>query len=467
MAPRIASLLIALIAASAVGASTTPPVAIEPADEVIVETFLEHARTAAAKLTAEHFRDKQEPEMLCWVELKEMYMSLVAYKLTGDVTHMAELAEAIDNMRKAVTPGPDGYLGWRGKPVKTRLDPKRPGLEYDDIQTSFRAVWLFSLFVEAVDAEPRLKERFGHLRQPLIELMTDHLVKKWDARGYWVDLGAEGGTYRINNVPAAWDHRSLPWEKTSIAVDGLLALHRATGEDAYLKRAIKIGTIFKRRLKFTDGRYSWWNWAPLGRWDVHPDKPDKWTSWINASPIGGWYTVEAGIAAALYNHGVVFDRTDMERFTRTQVGVCWNGDPDKPVYRTVFDAPSNRKGQVFLCADLAPFSEKLADFIFRGRIRQHRIDKRESGWQGGVLTAPWLWSKYVAAPACAGGKPMYPAVGERFLAKAANREFVETHRFEVTEPGYEMPLIPSRAKSLPDAPDPADSAVRLVGDRAE
>jgi hypothetical protein len=36
------------------------------------------------------------------------------------------------------------------------------------------------------------------------------------------------------------------------------------------------------------------------------------------------------MAEALYDHGVVFDRTDIDRFLATQIGVCWNGSCDAP-----------------------------------------------------------------------------------------------------------------------------------------
>jgi hypothetical protein len=433
------------------------PLILDEKDKAVSARFREHARAFAAKLTAEHFAAVEEAEMLCWMELRQMNLSLIAYELGGDVTHLRDFAKAQENLRSSLKKGPDGFLAWRGKAIVARRDPNRPDIQTDDIQTAFRAVWVLSRFVEIINADEGLQKEFGPLRAPLVDLMENHLVKKWNDRGYWVDLGAEGGTYRMNNLVPPGNCVSLPWEKLSIAVDGLLALHRATGHDEHMQRVIQIGSLFKRRLQLTDGRYMWYRWVPLGKWDINPSNPDKWATWIGRSPIDGWYDVEVGIAVALYHHGVVFDRTDMERFTKTQVGVCWNGDANDPQYLNCEGKPSDRKGQRYLCQGLAPFSEKLAAFLYTGAMQQERLDKKDSDWSGGILAGDWLRSKYVDLPKAAGGKPIYAAVGKRFLDKEDNRKLVEKLKFEVAEPGFKMPMTPGAMKPMPEAPDPKES----------
>jgi hypothetical protein len=435
----------------AAGVPDRPHVSDEK-DKAVLGEFREHARREAAKLTAEHFQQKEEPEMLCWVELKQMRMSLVAYELTGEVDHLRDFARALENLRSALRRGPDGFLGWRGKPIEPLRDPAKPDVEIDEIQTSFRAVGVLSHFVEIVDGEDRLKREFGHLREPLVDLMESHLVKKWDARGRWVDLGPVGGVYRWN---AAYVPKkaglSLPWEKLSIAVDGLLRLCRVTGNDEYMRKAIKLGTRMKRCMQLQDGRYLWYNWVPAGEWDVHPDDPNKWKSWLGRSPIAAWYSTTAASAILLYHHGVVFDRTDVERILKTQMEVCWNGDVENPEYFNVEGKPM-KPGQRFLCQDLAPFSKKLASFAFGGTMQQERFDRRESPWQGGVIAMGYLQCKYLDLPRAVGGRRMYAEYGERFMADEANREFVEQHAFEVVEPGFQIPTTPQQMDPMPEAP---------------
>lgn len=454
-APCAAAEAVATESKSAPAAAAAPRIAVsDEKDQVVLEKFYGHARTFAAKLTAEHFQAKEEPEMLCWLELKHMNMSLVAYEFTGDLVHLRDFATALANLRASLKKGPDGFLGWYGKPIKDRRDPARPEAQSDDIQTSFRAVWVLSRFLEIVQREERLKAEFGALREPLLDLMENHLVRKWHDRLYWVDLGPDGGIYRMNNIKPPGNAISLPWEKLSIAVDGLLALYRVTGNDLYMERIVKIGTLFKRRLQLIEGRYQWYRWVPLGKWDIHPTNPDKWATWIGRSPLASWYDVEVGIAVALYHHGVVFDRKDMDRFVKNQVGVAWNGDAEKPEFFNCEGKPSDRKGQQFLCPALAPFSEKLAAFLFTGTLQKERVDKSGSDWQGGVLASSWLWDKYVMMPASAGGKPMYADHGKRFLAKEENRKLAESLGFEVVEPGFKMPLTPAQMAPMPEAAQP-------------
>jgi len=437
------------------GATAIRPEVTDEKDAIILAKLREHARGEAAKLTAEHFQTKEEPEMLCWVELKQMNMSLVAYELSRDVTHLRDFAAALASLRASLRKGPDGFLGWRGKPIKSLRDPAHPDAEIDEIQTSFRAVAVLSRFVEIVEAEDRLRSEFGHLRPALIDLMENHLVRKWEARGYWVDLGDRGGVYRWNAAYLPGKAGiSLPWEKLSIMVDGLLGLYRATGNDDHMRKAVMIGTRHKRCMQMKDGRYLWYNWVPAGKWDVHPDDPAKWKSWLGRSPIAGWYSAEAGIAVALYHHGVVFDRTDIERILKTQMEVCWNGDAESPEYLNVEGKPSNRKGQRFLCPALAPFSDRLAAFVFTGPLQQERVAKSDNAWHGGVIAADWLWDKYVMFPAARGGRPMYAEHGARFLAKRENRNLVERLTFEVTEPGFQMPMTPQQMDPMPEAPAP-------------
>jgi hypothetical protein len=162
---------------AATPAPSAPAGIIDPADRAIVAAFRAHARSEAARLTAEHFQAVAEPEMIGWVELKQMAMSLVAYELSGDVEHVRDFARTLENLRSVLRKGPDGLLGWRGRPIKPLLDPARSDAEVDEIQTTFRAVAVIGRFVEIVDAEARLKQEFGPLREPLVDLLENHLVK--------------------------------------------------------------------------------------------------------------------------------------------------------------------------------------------------------------------------------------------------------------------------------------------------
>ena len=428
-----------------------PVAAIEdPQDRAILEALVGHARALAAKLTRERFAAQRETEMLCWTEFPQMDVLLTAYELTGDVEHLRGFAQALTNLLPLLRTAPDGFRGWLGPFIESRRDPKDPEAEADEIQKSFRAVTIFSRFLEIVAREERLRAEFGEWHPRLLDLMENHLVKKWDARGNWMDLGDRGGIYRLNDVhyrPTI----SMPWEKLVFPVQGMLALFRVTGRDFYLRRAVAMGTLFKRTLVFEDGRYRWYRWVPFGDWDIHPAQPNRWASWIGYSPLAQWYRAEVDLAVDLYHHGLVFDRTDMDRFVRTQMEVAWNGDPESPVYQMIHGKPSDRPNQVFLADALAPFDAKLAEFCFVRR-RSERFEKRNNEWQGGVLAREWLRQKFIVLPAAAGGEPAWARFGEQFRSNPENRAWLERIAFTVEPPGFRMPMSPAQMDPMPRAP---------------
>jgi hypothetical protein len=153
---------------------------------------------------------------------------------------------------------------------------------------------------------------------------------------------------------------------------------------------------------------------------------------------------------ALYHHGLVFDRADIGRFLKTQMEMCWNGDPANPKWARV-DGSTSDKYMVgsYVCPALAPFSDKLAGFIYAGPGQQERIDKAAHSWGGGVLAMGWITGKHVDLPAAKGGQPMYPQAGVRFLVKQENRDLLKSLQFAVAGAGYTPPRTPSAMKNMP------------------
>lgn len=61
----------------------------------------------------------------------------------------------------------------------------------------------------------------------------------------------------------------------------------------------------------------------------------KWKNWVGPEPKGQWFAATIGSVVLLYHHGIVFDKTDVERFRKTQMEVAWNGDGENPKYAMV------------------------------------------------------------------------------------------------------------------------------------
>ena len=449
-------MVVVLVGLGAVLTAAEPLKIEDPKDRQIVAAFLKHADAAPNTLTAEYCKKQaaEDPESYCWVVLKYQRLPLTAFQLTGDAKYLDLFVKSFENLRAAMTTSADGFLDWHGKPLSTFQDASKPEYKYDVIITSFSAICVLSDFVETTGQDAALKEKYAAQRAAYLELMEKHLVKKWDPRGDYVDLGARGAVYR---APAGLkeDKARLtqPHNKHSLLIRGFLALYRATGNDEYMRKAVKLGTRFKRCLTLKDGHYEWNYWDPAGAWDVLPSDKSKWKHWIGVEHRGGYYASTLEQAVDLSQFGVVFSKEDMDRFLKTQLEKCWNGDLANPKWARVDGTTSDKYMQGdYLCSALAPLSPKVEEFCYSGPRQDERVKNASHSWQGAVVADGWLTGKYVELPKARGGKQVYEEFGRKFRAKPENQAFLKEVEFEVTGEGYRAPKTPAEMKDMPQEP---------------
>ncbi|MBN2583816.1 MAG: hypothetical protein JXL80_12180 [Planctomycetes bacterium] len=441
--------------AAAEGAKIT-----DPKDKQIVEAFLGHTANVPKTVNAEACRKTtaEECEGLIWTVMPYVEMPLVAYEVTGDAKHLDTFVTAMENLRGAMTKGGDGYLGWYGKPLSSFQNPKDPGKKVDVIINTYRAMELLGRFLTLTEADPALARKYAEQRKTYLDLAENHLAKKWVARGNCVDLGKGGAIFRTH-AALKEDKGNLtqPHNKHAIIISGLLSLYRATGKDEYAKLAVELGTRFKRSLTLKDGHYEWNYWDPAGEWDVLPSNPSKWKHWIGVEHKGGYYSASLSQAVLLYEHGLVFDREDMARFVKTQTEKCWNGSMDSPKWARVDGTTSDKYMQgSYMCAALAPLSEKVAAFVYGGRGQEERLAAATHGWQGGPVACGWVDGKFVAMPRSKSSKQPSLDIGKKFLGTAAGKKAAKSLDFEVKGSGYAAPQAPGQMKPMPKALDPKD-----------
>lgn len=445
MHPRLIPHTLSMIAGLSIGQSlSAAPIEISnPVDQEIYDQFLKHAHTEVQALSEEHFASVEQVEDISWIDFAKMEMSLAAFEFSEDLSYLQDFVDAFDRLNNArLVKDRDGLLGWRGPAYVPSRHPDHPLQPINEIQTEFRGAGMLARFVELLDQSPKAESRFGELRESYLDLAENHLVKKWDVRGAYVDLGTTGAIYRYSAdyKPDRADI-TLPHEKQGPIIETLLRLYRVTGNDLYMRKAIKMGTWLKHVLALTDGRYTWSYWSPVGEWDIDPDDSNKWKHWIGNEPKGVWYSVTVGSAMLLYQHGFVFDQTDLDRFLKTQLEVCWDGDLENRETLTVLG--HKPMSQTFVAPSLAPFDERIEQFIFEGTGLQQRLDNASSSWKGGVNASDWLFQKHVMLPVTKKGIRFYQKYGDRFLASPENAEFVKELKFEVTPPGRLPPQTPT------------------------
>ena len=298
------------------GARGEPPTVTDPSDRRVLDAFLAHAETAGARCTPERMaRFASQPEDITWQGSRYIKMALAAYRLTGKAKYLDMFVQRMDTLCQCLKTGPDGFRGFYGLPLKLFRHPGHPNRQADVMLTSFVVAGLMADFARAAQANDALKAKYAKAAERYLDVAENHLVKKWDARGRYKDLGDDGAVY-ITHADLKPVKASLtqPHNKHSKIAKALISLHAATGNDAHLVKAIKLGTRFKRSLTRVGGHYKWNYWDPAGAWDIDPANRAKWKHWIGAEHRGGYYSLSLAQAVRLYELGLVFDRTDIDRF---------------------------------------------------------------------------------------------------------------------------------------------------------
>jgi len=431
------SVLLLALAVPCLGA----PTITDPTDRQIVAAFLRHVDGSARDCTPERMaKFASQPEDITWQASLYIELPLVAYRLTGDGKYLDAFTTRMDALFACLTKGPDGFLGWYGLPLSLFRHPDHPDRKVDVIITSFTLARLAAEFAAIVQADPALAAKHGKAAARYLDIAEQHLVLKWDARGCYRELPDGGAVYTthpdLKPVKAAL---TQPHNKHSKIIRSLLTLYAATGKDAYVIKAIRLGVRFKRCLRLVDGRYVWNYWDPAGPWDVNPEKKGEWKHWMGAEHRGGYYGLSLSQAVLLYEHGLLFDREDMDRFVKTQTTVCWNGDAARPQWKRVDGRGSD---QVYLCSALSPFDERIYAMAYGPRAQAERLKGKDHSWQGSVVAMGWLEFKLLTWPRWKGGEPAEADVVAPFLAKPANRALLEKLTFDVTAPGYRPRLAP-------------------------
>jgi len=424
-----------------------PELQLSAEDRAILTAFVGHASAFPGKQTVEGLKAKC-PDIFAWIDFRALNCLNIAYELTGDPIYLDQLRDAFRLYRQTMSTGPDEYLSWYGSPTPPRIPKDNPNVQIDEIQMNFRAIGLLARWIELARSNPAYAEANAATIKEYLALMEEHLYPKWDARGFYHDLGNKGGAYGGLDYPLE-GRVTLSFEKLSIMVDGLLALHRVTDNPLYLRRALALGAWFKNNLSLKDGHYEWMSWCPAGKWDVSPDKPDAWkTSWIAPDPNSEWYVTALSIALNFYQHGLLFTDEDLQRFVKTQKERCWNGDLENPVYRTVggVSGADNKyvKGR-FLSFQIAHYDPVLTQLAFHGLHEAEVRANASSEWKGGINAQDYVREKYLLHDRIQKQPQPYRKIGERFLADPENRAYHERLFFEVREPGATTPLKPSEA----------------------
>ena len=162
--------VVLLIGLAAVAAGAAQPIKVTDAkDQQIFDSFLVQVTTVPQTISREHCKemaeeDAEETEAMTWRVMPYLRMPLTAYRITGDPKYLDVFVQTFENMRSALTKGPDGFLGWYGKTDPDYRDPKDPDRRIDAIISSFSTADTVCDFLALVAVDSGLSTRYATKR---------------------------------------------------------------------------------------------------------------------------------------------------------------------------------------------------------------------------------------------------------------------------------------------------------------
>ncbi|MBI3830696.1 MAG: hypothetical protein HY291_14335 [Planctomycetes bacterium] len=280
-----------------------------------------------------HLRS-DEGEAFCWHASYSADDFLTAYEAYGDPKWLEEAAEYYDFYLTKLKKDPDGYEGWIGPTITNTPEIQEDALVGDAVLCRHLVG-----FAEIVLKDEALKKRFGEKAQHYVDLCTRMLWEKWNKRGCYYEDAAGWGSYRthgrsIDTQSGKWLERpdtilSQPLNKSADAAIVLLRLWRITGKPEYRERVERIFTRAKQIFLYypEDDRVVWHYWTPHAPFDIEGKAPRHWCGVHPERP--GYQSAEVSMFVEVYNSGLVFDKTDLERIIRTNHFMA-QGDGKKP-----------------------------------------------------------------------------------------------------------------------------------------
>jgi len=262
-------------------------------------------------------------EQFCWHAVGGTGEFLDAYEVYGDDRWLEEASKYYDFFIGKLHKDPDGYEGWIGDPIGDR----GAELSTDEVVGDSLLCAPLARFAEIVMKDPKLQPKFGATAKRYLDLATRICWEKYNKRGcYYEDAAGWGSYHRYGKMI---DMRAGRWVDTpSREISDnlnkhyrmgivLLRLWRATGRPEYRERVVKVFGRAKTMFRYfpDEDRIVWNFWMPHGPYDLEGRAPK---SWVAVHPSrAGYQAGEVNMFVEVYDSGLVFERSDLERMIRT------------------------------------------------------------------------------------------------------------------------------------------------------
>jgi hypothetical protein len=347
--------------------------------------------------TSARYCDKGMGEELGWLVSPFLNGFYYGYLATQDTKWIDLLVNWTDSVLKRAAKEPDGFVGW---PNGDGGGNQSAEYSADSLMGEGMMFTPVLLMAATIAKTPALTGKYGETARRYVEVGRQ-LFNKWDTRDCWREV-KDGGVWVVPDFgvdkksPDKWSAGyaqrkttgfSNPANKQNLIACWLVALAEATGDAVPRARAEAWWRLMRSRMTMREsGKYFVWNyWEPAGPWDFKAGGSPK--LWIGVHPNGGYYDIDVGGMVTAYEHGLVFQKADIERLIATNRDFMWDQKVDDAKFQCIDGGAANPRWPDtpgVLWTSLAPYDDTLRK-IFVANFKPAR-------W-GGIEATPWALSQ--------------------------------------------------------------------------
>jgi hypothetical protein len=367
------------------------------ADAELRKDWLGRWEKAIRRDSRSRYCDREMGEEVGWLVSPFLLGFYYGYLATRDEKWVELLIDWADAWLRRGVQEPDGRLGWpKADGASTSA---AAGFYTDNLLGEAMGLRPVVLMADTILKTPRLKRKYGQKAEKYIRL-AEGVFDKWDERGCWREIKAGGlwvvPMFGIDRETGKWtegyqrrttDGFSMPANKQNLVALWLLAMHQATREPRYLRRAEQWWRAMRSRMRLCDGdRFFVWNyWDPAGPWDYKPDGSPR--HWVGVHPNGGYYAIDVEGIASAYEQGLVFDKADLRRLVATNRDFMWNKQITGAKFQRIDGGrpdPRWKNSPGVLWTVLVAYDQTLR--------RVFEANHKPDSW-GGLATTPWYFAR--------------------------------------------------------------------------
>jgi hypothetical protein len=192
-------------------------------------------------------------------------------------------------------------------------------------------------FVRFAHRTPSLPALYRQKAASYRAFLETEVVPRWESSSYIGNTwSASAGTYLQSPKFDAFSHSRpanghLPYNQALAYAHMLLVLHQVNGNATHLDRARRVGASFKSGLRLRGDAYVW-----------------PYSSFSATMEDASHANIDIGAARELYQHGLVFTATDMQRFANTLTQIMWNGSLSAPSVSRFVDGTGDTSLSIYL-----------------------------------------------------------------------------------------------------------------------